>query len=234
MPVDTQILPTVYSFRPNRQTLGGTAYLILRQDAETGKPANVLVDCPAIAPSDLDEIERLGGVKWLVLTHRTAMGPPAASTGPAAQLQERFGSEVIVQEQEAYLLPHLAVTSFGDSLLLTPDLQLIWTPGHTPGSSCLFYAKEGGVLFTGRHLLPDGEGGVAPLHQPKTFHWPRQLRSTLALRDRISAPAPAWICPGANVGQLRGQKMVGGARDQLECLARTFVPAALSSFPTAS
>lgn len=36
-------------------------------------------------------------------------------------------------------------------------IEIITTPGHTPGSVC-FYAKESGLLFTGDTLFADGEG----------------------------------------------------------------------------
>jgi glyoxylase-like metal-dependent hydrolase (beta-lactamase superfamily II) len=38
---------------------------------------------------------------------------------------------------------------------LDSTIQIFWTPGHSPGSSCLYYRKFGGVLFSGRHLVPN-------------------------------------------------------------------------------
>lgn len=218
MNVDTQVLPNIYAFRPNRETLGGTAYLIVRPTS-TGRSDNVLVDCPAPTDVVCRRLEELGGVKWLVLTHRTAMGKPGSSNACVAKLVQRFDCQVVVQEQEAYLLPDLPVRSFEHGLELTPDLQLIWTPGHTPGSSCLFYRAEGGVLFTGRHLLPNDAGQLVPLRQPKTFHWPRQLRSIDRLLDRIEPPAPKWICPGGNLGKLQGDKIMDAGRERLRLAA---------------
>ena len=33
------------------------------------------------------------------------------------------------------------------------EIEVIWTPGHSPGHCC-FYWRRGGVLFSGDHLLP--------------------------------------------------------------------------------
>ena len=33
-----------------------------------------------------------------------------------------------------------------------PDVQLLFTPGHTAGCVSLLYRPDGGVLFTGDHL----------------------------------------------------------------------------------
>jgi glyoxylase-like metal-dependent hydrolase (beta-lactamase superfamily II) len=143
-----------------------------------------------------------GGVKWLFLTHRGGIGKQIA------QIQENLGCQVLIQEQEAYLLPNLDLISFEQEFKLNPDCEVIWTPGHSPGSACLYYARHGGVLFTGRHLLPNREGKPAPLRIKKTFHWRRQLRSVKLLGARFSAETLSYICPGANTGYLRGQGYV--------------------------
>lgn len=225
-----QVRPNTIAFRPNRETLGGTAYALtlLNQLANTSEQNtseyiasdNVLIDCPAPTEDVCRVLEELGGVRWLILTHRTAMGKPGSSNACVAKLVRRFDCQVVVQEQEAYLLPDFPVQTFGDRLALTPDLEVIWTPGHTPGSSCVLYRPDGGVLFTGRHLLPNESGQIVPLRQPKTFHWSRQLRSIDRLLNAIDAPAPEWICPGGNLGKLRGEKIMQGGRQLLESAAQ--------------
>ena len=244
MSVNRQILPNIFAFRPNREALGGTSYLIVRSparpsatDRDTGQiPTgssgndsssqyeNVLVDCPAPTAAAIDRIQELGGVHWLLLTHRTAMGKPGSSKACIAQIANQFNCQIIVQEQEAYLLPHLEVRSFRDVLHLAPDLQCIWTPGHTPGSTCVFYSGQGGVLFTGRHLLPNEEGQLMPIRQPKTFHWSRQLRSINWLLETIVSPAPEWICPGGNLGNLRGEKLMDSGRARLQESLQSVAP----------
>ncbi len=188
-----EILPSIFAFPPNRDTLGGTAYLIV---SPTG---NMAIDSPAWNDTNRQFIVDRGGIKWLAITHRGGMGK-------AAMIASEFGCETIVQEQEAYLLPDTKVTTFQYKLELSESTRSIWTPGHSPGSTCIYYSSSGGVLFTGRHLLPDRSGAPIPLRTPKTFHWLRQLRSVEAIWQQFPARAPlSHICPGANTGLLRGK-----------------------------
>jgi glyoxylase-like metal-dependent hydrolase (beta-lactamase superfamily II) len=62
-----------------------------------------------------------------------------------------------------------------------PDLRVIPTPGHTPGSSCLLWRRHGGCLFTGDHLLPDGDRALGPVRMEATDDWTLQRASAQAL-----------------------------------------------------
>ncbi len=188
-----EILPGIFAFPPNRETLGGTAYLIV---TPTG---NISIDSPAWNDVNQQFIADRDGVKWLVITHRGGIGQTTA-------IATELSCEVIIQEQEAYLLPELKVTTFQHKFDLNDSIHIIWTPGHSPGSSCLYYSSAGGVLFTGRHLLPNQLGEPVPLCTAKTFHWQRQLRSVEAIWQQFPAQYPlSHICPGANTGLLRGK-----------------------------
>jgi glyoxylase-like metal-dependent hydrolase (beta-lactamase superfamily II) len=205
------ILDGLFAFSPNRLTLGGTAYLILAAD-ETGQPANVLIDAPAHEPALLQFITDHGGVQTWVITHRGASGATKA-------LQAALGCPVLVQEQEAYLLPDVPnIVTYGAHHTISPNCDVLWTPGHSPGSACVYLNRSGGVLFTGRHLLPNRHGQLQPLRFSKTFHWPRQLRSVQALQARFSDQPLQYVCPGANTGFLRGQYIVSDAHQQLQSI----------------
>jgi glyoxylase-like metal-dependent hydrolase (beta-lactamase superfamily II) len=207
------VLEGLWLFSPNRDTLGGSSWLLNHPEG------NGLVDVPAFAAENLAFLDQQGGLSWIFLTHRT-------NFGRAQAFQERFGCELIVQEQEAYLLPEARVTAFqqdGAIALATPiaNLTALWTCGHTPGSSCLYWTAHGGVLFTGRHLLPTPQGELEPVRISKTFHWPRQLRSIQALADRFTPESLFYACPGASLGLLRGALTVEAAGEKLQrCAAR--------------
>lgn len=189
----TEILPGIFAFSPNRDTLGGTAYAILMP---TG---NILIDSPAWNDLNRQFLIDRGGIKSLVITHRGGIG---ATTTIANEL----GCEVIIQEQEAYLLPELKVTTFRHEFDINDSIHAIWTSGHSPGSACIYYAGVGGVLFTGRHLLPNQFGAAVPICTAKTFHWKRQLRSVDAIWQQFPSQYPLkHLCPGANTGLLRGK-----------------------------
>jgi glyoxylase-like metal-dependent hydrolase (beta-lactamase superfamily II) len=196
------VIEDVFAFSPNRKTLGGTAYFIV------GKDANILVDTPAWTAENRDFVIDRGGVQCLFVTHRDAIGQ-------AKQIQADLDCLIIVQEQEAYLMPDLQVKRFEREIVIGDGVMGLWTPGHTPGSSCLYLNRTGGVLFTGRHLLPNADRAPAPLRTAKTFHWFRQLESIAALREQFTAETLARICPGGSTGYLRGQLAIEDAYHQL-------------------
>ncbi len=142
----------IYAFRPNRETLGGTAYFIVK------KTGNILLDCPVWDESNLSFILAAGGVRWLFLTHRGGIG------SKVGKMQADLDCEVVIQEQEAYLLPSVKVTTFKQEFSFAQNCFAIWTPGFSPGSACLYYkadfphsketnqewgdfSPDGGVLF---------------------------------------------------------------------------------------
>ncbi|WP_143755417.1 MBL fold metallo-hydrolase [Gloeocapsopsis sp. IPPAS B-1203] len=200
-----EIWKDVFVFPPNRDTLGGTAYLIVENDA------NILIDCPPWNEDIQQFLQSLSGVRWLFLTHRGAIGR-------TKELQKTLNCQVVVQEQEAYLLPGVSLTSFQDEITLSLNTQAIWTPGHSPGSACLYYSGHGGVLFSGRHLLPNQQGEPMPLRTAKTFHWRRQISSIEKILQRFTPDTLQYICPGANTGFLRGQKVIAQAYQRLAAL----------------
>ncbi len=204
------VFDTIFAFAPNRETLGGTAYLICEQDA-SDRSANILIDCPAMNESNQTFIAAKGSVHTLFITHRGGMAQVKA-------MQETFGCRVVVQEQEAYLLPTVSVETFHRDHTLSPTSRVFWNAGHSPGSASLYHDGYGGVLFTGRHLLPIKGGAPSPLRLSKTFHWPRQLRSAQRLLTDFDANTLGTLCPGANTGFLRGEKKISQAYRQLQAI----------------
>ena len=201
-PIPGQLNPTIFAFPPNRDILGGTAYFIQNPGG------NLLIDCPAWTEDTISWLNEKGGVRWLILTHRGGMAK-------VRSIQAAMGCEIVIQEQEAYLLPNLTLTKFHHHHRITPDSEIIWTSGHSPGASCVYTQQQGGILFTGRHLLPDRHGDPAPLRISKTFHWNRQLKNVMVLRDRYCSETLRWICPGANTGYLRGETAIDSAYTKL-------------------
>ncbi len=204
------VFETVFAFSPNRETLGGTAYFIQEQNA-TGQSANILVDCPALSEVNRTFIHNRGGIRTLFITHRGGMAQ-------VKEWQATFGCEVLIQEQEAYLLPTISPQTFHHGHTLSSTSRVFWTTGHSPGSACLYHSRYGGVLFTGRHLLPSKGGAPSPLRLSKTFHWPRQLRHAQQLISDFTPQTLSTLCPGANTGFLRGDKKIDNAYAQLQTI----------------
>ena len=205
------VLETIFAFSPNRETLGGTAYFILSPSG------NILIDCPAWDDRLQSILSEHGGIRWFAFTHRGAMG----QRSHIKHIQDHFQCDLLVQEQEAYLLPDIQVTTFQQTFELSSTTRLIWTPGHTPGSTCVYHqipngeTAQQGVIFTGRHLLPNHQGQLQPLRVAKTFHWFRQLRSTQLLLDSFTAQTLHFGCPGANIGFLRKERTIPNVYQQL-------------------
>lgn len=198
-----QLFETLYAFAPNRETLGGTAYFI------PGDDGGLLVDCPPWHPETLEFLQDQGGVKTLYITQR------AAISNQVAKIQQALECTIVIQEQEAYLMPEATVTPFRDNWV-DGDFIGIWTPGFSPGSSCLYYRQLGGCLFTGRHLLPNQKGEILALRTPKTFHWGRQLKSIEKLIGYFEDVPLKYLLPAANTGFLRGTGYLDGAYPQLQ------------------
>lgn len=195
------VLEPIYAFAPNRDTLGGTAYFIVNTSG------NILIDAPAWDGANQDFIAAMGGVRWQISTHRGGLGQ-------TAKIARALGNEVIIQEQEAYLLPDTPTTTFQHQwsppvAALGPKevlgLEVLWTPGHSPGAAVVYWPSQGGILFPGRHLLPDRAGRLQPLKTAKTFHWPRQLRSVDFLGEYFAQRPLRYLLPGASIGMLHGR-----------------------------
>ncbi len=212
-----QLREQMWLFAPNRHTMGGSSWLV-QGDQARGEP-DLLVDAPALTAANRDVLAQRraavgvdGGL--IVLTSREGHGQ-------TRQLQELLGWPVLVQEQEAYLLPGVErLRTFGRQLEPAPGLALLWTPGPTPGSCVLHLrrATDDG-LFCGRLLVPVAAGALAPLRTARTFHWQRQLASLQQLLGWLPVDSPAWIATGAGLGALRGQPLVSDGAQQLKTLA---------------
>ena len=199
------MLEGLWAFGPNRDCQGGTAWWLEHREG------CFLVDCPAYTAANLAFLqERPAG--RLLLTSREGHGR-------ARRFQEALGWPVLVQEQEAYLLPGVQqLQTFADELVLSAGLRLLWTPGPTPGACVLHAQGEADVLFCGRLLSPTAPGAAAPLRTARSFHWGRWQHSLQALKAWLPQGSPRWIASGAGLGALGGAKLIGPGRPLLDGL----------------
>ena len=192
-----QLRDDLWLFPPNRDCQGGSSWWL------AAEPEPVLIDCPPLTEATLTALRELAGDRTprILLTSREGHGR-------LRRLQERFGWPVLVQEQEAYLLPNVApLHTFAEEHGTSSGLRLLWTPGPTPGS-CVVHAPSADLLFCGRLLTPLGPGQLGPMRHGRTFHWPRQLESLRRLRDWLPSEVSPQLASGAGLGTLRGERLV--------------------------
>ncbi|WP_413441035.1 MBL fold metallo-hydrolase [Synechococcus sp. MIT S1220] len=193
-----QLRPDLWIFPPNRDCQGGSSWWL-----ECGDEP-VLVDCPPLTEATLTALEQLaaGRKARILLTSREGHGR-------LRRIQSAFGWPVLVQEQEAYLLPGIQpLETFDREHRTGGGLQLLWTPGPTPGSCVIHAPAPTNLLFCGRLLTPLAPGRLGPLRHGRTFHWPRQLRSLDRLREWLLPEARPELASGAALGALRGERLV--------------------------
>lgn len=125
------------------------AYLLLRDDG------NVLF----YNTSRIDEIERmaaLGGVARQYLSHRDEAGDSLN------MVAERFGADLggHVRELEEFSRFRRPAILFERRETHLGDIEVIPTPGHSPGSTCFYVSPPHGkrYLFTGDTLWFSGNG----------------------------------------------------------------------------
>jgi glyoxylase-like metal-dependent hydrolase (beta-lactamase superfamily II) len=215
------VRPGLWLFAPSRDSQGGSAWWLELAGLD------LLIDVPALTDANLaflrERAARRDGAPappWIVLTGRHGHGR-------CRRLQQALGWPVLVQEQEAYLLPGVEPRrTFAQGLELEQGVRLLWTPGPSPGA-CVLHAREGSGLdglFCGRLLVPLAPGRLGPLPTRLTFHAPRQLRSLERLRQWLPAGSPDWIASGAGLGALRGGKVVDGGAELLAGLDLAALP----------
>jgi len=146
----------------NEVTYGASSFLIKRPDG------NVLVDVPRYYSKLIQGIERLGGVKYIFLTHSDDIA----------------GHEEFARHFKAQRIMHVGDRAPAEierrieseqAIPLADDLTIIPTPGHTRGSMCLLYRND--VLFSGDHLAARRSGGLISFRDACWYSWAEVRRS---------------------------------------------------------
>ena len=163
-------------------SFGAWSYLIVRDSCEGG---NVLVDSPRFAGPLVKQLEKLGGVRTMFLSHRDDIADHA-------KFAAHFGCPRVMHEADgAARLGIEQVVTGEDPFPVADDLLGIPTPGHTPGHQVLLYRNQ--VLFSGDHLawLPRRQTLIA-FRDVCWYSWEEQTRSMARLLDYEFE----WVLPG--------------------------------------
>src|SRR4051795_2773301 len=121
----------------------------------TGGPDGNVLFYGTQTDADFDDIEALGGVAHHYLSHRDEAGPMLR------KVADRFGARLhapVAELVEIGQHAHVDVP-LGSRHVDGNGIEVIPTPGHTPGSTCYVAdGAEGSYLFTGDTLVLGDSG----------------------------------------------------------------------------
>ncbi|GIR24294.1 MAG: MBL fold hydrolase [Synechococcus sp.] len=124
----------------SHRSFGARSWLIQRADG------NVMVDVPRWSAPLARRIEVMGGLAQIVLTHRD-------DVADHQRWAQAFACERWIHRGDADAAPSAEQVLEGQEPLgLAPQIELLPTPGHTPGSLCLLLGDQRRVLFSGDHV----------------------------------------------------------------------------------
>ena len=172
----------------SKNSYGAASYLIQRPDSEGG---NVLIDSPRFTPPLVKQIEEMGGVRYMYLTHRD-------DVADHEKFHQHFGCERILHKDDITANTRsVEIQPTGvEPLELDSDLTIIPQPGHSAGHTVLLY-KGNKYLFTGDHLAWSAR--LEQLYAFRNFcwdSWPRQVESMKKLADHTNDYRFEWVLPG--------------------------------------
>ncbi|RDH77494.1 MBL fold metallo-hydrolase [Mycolicibacterium moriokaense] len=143
-----QVLSDLFQTRTDSPFPGLTTHAFL------WTPRNALFYSVA-SDDDFDELDDLGGVGDQYLSHRDEAGPMLG------EIADRFGSTLHAPVAELLEIgghAHVDVP-LGSRHVDGNGIEVIPTPGHSPGSTCyLVSGAEGSYLFTGDTLVLGDSG----------------------------------------------------------------------------
>lgn len=162
-----QLYPDLWETRTDNPFPGLTTHAYLWTGGTNG---NVLF-YSTVTDADFDEIERLGGITHQYLSHRDEAGPTLG------RIAARFGARLHAPALEAgdisehgRIAVPLAARHVDDN-----GVEVIPTPGHTPGSTAYLVSGAGGLryLFTGDTIYRGADGtwnaGLLPFSDAQTL-----------------------------------------------------------------
>ena len=193
--------PVYYCGYNSPKSYGGNSYFV-RHSA-----GNWLIDSPKYVAPLVRQLEALGGIAHIFLTHRD-------DVADAERYAEHFQSRRIIHSEELSSQPDAEVVLEGAGPWeLAPGFVAIATPGHTKGHCVLLFQER--FLFTGDHLDWDrDQRQLSAFEDYCWYSWPCQAESMRRLADYRFE----WVLPG------HGQRVhlpADEMREQIQRLAKT-------------
>jgi glyoxylase-like metal-dependent hydrolase (beta-lactamase superfamily II)/ferredoxin len=164
----------------SRDSFGATSYLIKREEG------NIMVDSPKFHPWLVKEIEKLGGVKLMVLSHQD-------DVADHAKFHEHFKCDRLIHFDDVNkdTASCEIIIKGQDSISFFNDFKIIMTPGHTKGHINFLYKDK--FLFTGDHIFVEQENRTLRASRGVNWYsWNEQIKSV----EKLVSETFEWILPG--------------------------------------
>ena len=159
---------------------GAASYFIQRPEG------NILVDSPRYAPPLVKQIESMGGIKYMYLTHQD-------DVADHQKFHEHFNCDRILHQDDikpATKEVEIKLSGY-EPVELEPDLLIIPVPGHSKGHTVLLYQNK--FLFAGDHLA--WSTYLEQLHAFRRFCWYSWSEQIKSMAKLANYPFE-WVLPG--------------------------------------
>ena len=153
----------------------------------------IIIDTPGAAARILRESKEVH-IRFIIITHTHF-----DHLGAFAALRKTLGVPAVVHSAEAAKLPFPAdsLLDGGETINFgTLSLSVLYTPGHSPGSICLY---SPGHLFSGDTLFPGGPGNTP---NSRSF---KQITQSIT-QKLFALPDNTKVYPGHGPGTTLGQE----------------------------
>ncbi|WP_293335324.1 MBL fold metallo-hydrolase [Microcoleus sp. CAWBG58] len=164
----------------SEKSYGAASYLIVRPEG------NILVDSPRFVPPLVKNIEAMGGIRYLYLTHRD-------DVADHQKYREHFKCDRILHADEINADTRSVEIQLSGSEphQIAEDLLIVTVPGHTKGHTVLLYKNK--FLFSGDHLAwSDNLQQLIGFRNACWYSWSEQIKSMRNLANYDFE----WVLPG--------------------------------------
>ena len=164
----------------SKSSYGAASYLIQQ---ETG---NILIDSPRFTPPLVKQLEAMGGIKYLYLTHQD-------DVADHQKYHQHFNCDRILHVDD--IKPATQEVEFKlsgtEAIELESDITIVPVPGHTQGHTVLLYKNK--FLFSGDHVAYSPYlGHLYAFARFCWYDWSKQIKSM----ERLANHDFTWVLPG--------------------------------------
>ena len=164
----------------SERSYGAASYFIRREQG------NILVDSPRFTLPLVKQLEALGGIDYMYLTHKD-------DVADHQKFQQHFRCDRILHTDDVNRgTQDVEIQLSGtDTIEFAPDLLIIPVPGHTKGHTVLLYKEK--FLFTGDHLA--WSPYLQHLHAFRRFCWYSWEKQIVSM-EKLAQYSFEWVLPG--------------------------------------